>query len=166
MLTAHEIIGFMSPKLALEIIEQTHQSEKAVYRTILNTVAEVKKVRPIFLEHKPRAERNQELLSMLVKPRLELMAVTLLQTWLLKNQAPMLADFLNALAIPHQNGAVENLPETMDDAKLKPAVDLLLSKYPREHVGVYLRVFNDLNEAKWPTLAEMLDKDPRLQLGV
>jgi hypothetical protein len=165
MLTAHEILGFMSPSLALEMLEQVYQSEKPVYRAILNAVAEVKKVRPIFLEHKPRAERNQELLATLVKPRLETMAVTLLQTWLLKHQAAMLTQFLDSLGITHQNGAVDNLPETMDDAKLKPAVDGLLEKFPREHVAVYLRAFNDLNEAEWPTLAEMLDKDTRLQLG-
>jgi hypothetical protein len=93
------------------------------------------------------------------------MAVTLLQTWLLKCQAAMLTDFLNALSVTHQNGAVDDLPKTMDDTKLKAAVDLLLGKYPREYVAVYLRAFNDLNEVQWPTLAEMLDKDERLQLG-
>jgi hypothetical protein len=165
MLTAHEILGFMSPSLALEMLEQIHQSEKAVYRAIVNSVAEVKKVRPVFLEHKPRAERNQELLATLVKPRLEPMAVTLLQTWLLKNQTAMLVQFLDELGIKNQNGAVDDLPETVDDAKLKAAVDNLLAKFPREHVAVYLRAFNDLNDTQWPTLAEMLDKDARLQLG-
>jgi len=32
-------------------------------------------------------------------------------------------------------------------------------------VAVYLRAFNDLNQAKWPNLTALLDQDARLQLG-
>jgi hypothetical protein len=89
----------------------------------------------------------------------------ILQSWLLKIQTKMLTDFLDALGIPHENGTVDNLPETIEDAKLTAAVEALLAKYPHEHVAVYLRAFNDLNEANWPNLGAMLDKDARLQLG-
>ena len=165
MLTAHEIFGFMSPALALEIVDYLHADQKDIYRATIHAVAEAKKVRPVFLERKTRAERHQEMAATLAKPRLDFVALNVLQTWLLKKQSAMLADFLNALGIAHQNGTVDNLPETMADDKLKPAVEGLLAKYPREHVAVYLRAFNDLNEAKWPTLTEMLDQDARLQLG-
>ena len=53
----------------------------------------------------------------------------------------------------------------MDDAKLTAAVDKLLAKYPREAVAVYLHAFNDMNEADWPNLKALLEKDQRLQLG-
>ena len=77
----------------------------------------------------------------------------------------MLADFLNALEIKNEDGVVEDLPKSIEDAKLKAAVDALLAKYPPEAVGVYLNAFNDMNEANWANLKTLLENDSRLQLG-
>jgi len=60
---------------------------------------------------------------------------------------------------------VDDLPETMDDAKLKAAVDQVLEKYPNEVVAIYLNAFNGINETNWPSLNTMLETDDRLQLG-
>ena len=77
----------------------------------------------------------------------------------------MLVDFLDALGIPHQEGVVEDLPATMEDAKLRAAVDALLVKYPPEVVAVYLNAFNEMNQVEWANLKTMLAEDKRLQLG-
>jgi len=77
----------------------------------------------------------------------------------------MLVDFLNALGIKNEEGVVENLPESMDDVKLKSAIETLLAKYPPEAVAVYLNAFNDMNEANWANLKTILESDARLQLG-
>jgi hypothetical protein len=74
-------------------------------------------------------------------------------------------DFLDALAIKHEDGVVENLPAEMDDAKLKSAVDILLAKHSQEAVAVYLNAFNEMNEVNWANLKTMLESDVRLQLG-
>ena len=71
----------------------------------------------------------------------------------------------NALGIKNDKGVVEDLPGTMDDAKLQAAVEILLGKYPPEVVSVYLNAFNDLNGAGWPNLKALLEADTRLQLG-
>jgi len=165
MLAAHEIFGFMSPGLASEIAEQLHGADKESYRSLLGSVAEARHVRPVFLERKPRPEQYKIIVESLGKPRLEAVAVTTLQNWLMKQQTAMLTDFLDALGIKHDKGAVEELPKEMDDAKLHAAVEGLLSKYPHERVAVYLRAFNDLSKANWPNLAKTLESEPRLQLG-
>jgi hypothetical protein len=77
----------------------------------------------------------------------------------------MLVDFLDALGIPHKEGVVDDLPATMEDPKLRAAVDVLVTKYPPEVVAVYLNAFNDMNEVEWPNLKTMLEGDARLQLG-
>jgi len=84
---------------------------------------------------------------------------------LLKKHKSMLVDFLNALGIKNEEGVVENLPEGMDDVKLKSAIETLLAKYPPEAVAVYLNAFNDMNEANWANLKSILESDSRLQLG-
>lgn len=165
MLTSHEMLGFMSPSLAGEIIASAHESDKTLYRAALNAVAEARKVRPVFLERQPRAQRHTTMLACLTRPTMELVAGNLIRNWLVKKQNPMLAQFLDALEIPHKEGVVEDLPATMDDTKLRTAVDGLLAKYPPEAVAVYLMAFNEMNEANWPNLKSMLESDPRLQLG-
>lgn len=155
----------MSPSLALEIITYAYESDKQLYRGTLGAVAEARKVRPIFLERQPRAQRHTTMLATLTKPALDLVAGNLLRTWLLKKYNSMLVDFLNALGIEHKEGVVDDLPATMEDEKLKAAVEALLAKYPHEVVAVYLHAFNDMNEVNWPNLKTMLDTDARLQLG-
>jgi hypothetical protein len=165
MLTSHELLGFMSPALALEILSYAYESDKPLYRATLTAVAEARKVRPVYLERQPRTQRHATMLSTLSRPALDLYTANLIRTWLLKKHNSMLSDFLNGLQIPHKEGVVEDLPKSMDDARLKEAVDALLAKYPPEAVAVYLHAFNDMNEADWPNLKSMLESDSRLQLG-
>lgn len=165
MLTSHELIGFMSPALAQEILTYAHESDKPLYRTTLAAVAEARRLRPVFLERQPRTQQHQTMLATLSKPALEAVTANLLRTWLLKKYKGMLMDFLDALGIAHKEGVVEDLPKTMDDAKLSAAVDTLLGKYPPEVVAVYLNAFNEMNEVEWTNLKTMLENDKRLQLG-
>jgi len=165
MLTSHELLGFMSPTLALQILSDAHESDKQLYRTTLGAVAEARKVRPVFLERQPRTQQHNTMLSTLSKPSLELVTANLIRSWLLKKYKGMLVDFLDKLEIQHKDGVVDELPNAIDDAKLQPAVDLLLSKYPQEVVAVYLNLFNDMNEVEWTNLKKMLETDKRLQLG-
>jgi hypothetical protein len=53
----------------------------------------------------------------------------------------------------------------MDDAKLVPAVEGLLARFPPESVAIYLLAFSEMNEANWPNLKKLLETDQRLQLG-
>src|SRR5579884_1657918 len=138
MLTSHELIGFMSPALAEQIISYAFESDKPLYRTALNAVAEARKVRPVFLERQPRAQRHATMISVLTRPSMELVAGNLIRQWLVKKQTPMLVQFLNALGIENKDGVVDDLPKEMDDAKLQAAVDGLLAKFPQEEVAVYL----------------------------
>jgi len=165
MLTSHELIGFMTPKLAAEILEHAHSSEKELYKATLAAVAQARKVRPVFLERQPRTEQHNMMISTLTRPSMELAAAGLLRGWLLKKHTALLADFLDALGLPHNNGVVDDLPGTMDDAKLGSAVDTVLAKHPPEVVTVYLHAFYEMNESRWPNLRALLEADPRLQFA-
>lgn len=165
MLTSHELLGFMSPTLATEILNYAYASDKPLYRATLSAVAEARKLRPVFLERQPRTQRHTTMIATLSKPSLEMVTANLVRGWLLKKYNGMLCDFLDGLAIVHKEGVVEDLPETMDDAKLKSAIDTLLGKYPQEVVAVYLNAFNEMNQVEWPNLKTMLSADPRIQLG-
>jgi hypothetical protein len=165
MLTSHELIGFVSPSLANEILTFAYESDKPTYKAILAAVAQARHLRPVFLERQPREQRHVTMLATLTRPALDVTAGALIRVWLVKKHQAMLVDFLTALGIEHKDGVVDNLPSTMDDAKLRSAVDILLAKHPPEAVAVYLNAFNDMNEANWSNLKTMLESDARLQLG-
>lgn len=165
MMTCHELLGFMSPALANEILEFAHDSDKNLYKATMASVAEALKLRPVFFERKSRADRHASMLSMLTRPRFEAVAANLIRGWLVQGQSGMLADFLDALGVPHQKGVVESFPEKVDDAKLNQAVEVLLAKHTPERVVIYLNAFCSMNEVGWPNLEKMLDSDPRLQLA-
>lgn len=163
-MTSTELFAAMPPALAADVIEYNHANEKSVYRAALEAIAQVRKVRPVFLERQPRNERLAAMVASLSRPNLALAADTLLRCWLLKKHTGLLIDFLNALGIPHENGAVETLPKAVDDAALKSAVDQLLAKHPPEVVAVYLRCFNSMNVENWANLDTLLQEEPRLAL--
>lgn len=165
MLKSHELLGFMSPALAADILSFVFESDKPGYRATMAAVAEAKKVRPVFLERQPRAERHASMIAALSRPNLDAAASGLIRVWLVQKHKAMLVDYLNALGIENKEGVVDGLPESVPDEKLKAAVDLLLGKYPNETVAVYLNAFNDMNGANWPNLKTLLETDPRLQLG-
>ena len=165
MLASHELIGFISPALANEILEFAHAADKPAYKAVVAAVAQARHLRPVFLERQPRAQRHATVLATLARPNMDLMAGTLLRAWLVQKHKAMLVDFLDALGLEHKEGVVEDLPGIVDDSKLKTAVDTLLAKYPPEVVAVYLNAFNDMNQANWANLKAMLESDPRLQLG-
>src|SRR5689334_22677410 len=104
MLTSHELLGFMSPGLALEILNYTYESDRPLYRTVLAAVAEARKLRPVFLERQPRADRHTAMIQTLTRPSLDAVTGNLVRSWLLKKYKAMLCDFLDALRVKHNEG--------------------------------------------------------------
>ncbi|NBV24403.1 MAG: hypothetical protein EBS05_21095 [Proteobacteria bacterium] len=163
MLTSHELFGFMPPTLAADILEHAHTHDRDLYRATVNAIAGARKVRPVFLDKQPRKERHAGMIAYLSRPGLEAAAGTMLRGWLLKGHKSLLADFLDGVGIAHKDGVVDDLPESVDDGKLKATVDALLAKHAADVVKVYLHSFNTMNESQWKNLETILQDDTRLQ---
>ena len=161
---AYQVFGGLSPALSGEILEFAYSTDKTLYRTALDAVAQLRKVRPIYLERQPRTERHTSMATALSRPGLDLAADGLIRNWLLKKNTNMLTEFLDSLNITHDKGVVEDLPATVEETALEKAVEALLAKYPAETVAVYLHAFHEMNEGKWSNLAAHIETDPRLQL--
>ena len=165
MLTFHELMGFMSPKMANQILDDTHSNNKEVYRALVTSVAQVLKARPEFISRQPKDRRHNNFIQSLSKPNFEEHSGNLIRGWLFKEHKELLIDFLNKLEIEHEEGMVDDLPSQMEDDKLKPAVGSLLDKYDNELVAVYLTAFNASNADRWDNLDNFLAEDNRLQFG-
>lgn len=163
-MTSHELFATMPVALAHEILEFTHANDRNLFRAALDAVAQMRKLRPVFLERQPREERYRAMVSSLSRPALGGAADNLLRNWLLKKQTSVLIDFLDALGLKHEKGVIEELPKTVEDAVLTAAVETLLAKHPAGVVSVYLHSFNVMNAESWTNLDALLQKEPRLKL--
>jgi hypothetical protein len=163
MLTFHELIGFMSPKMANRILEDTQANNREVYRALVASMAQAQKMRPVFIGRQPKERRHKSFVQMLSRAGSEEHAGNLIRGWLFKEHKDVLTGFLGKLGIEHEEGMVDNLPESISDDALNAAVELLIEKYDRELVAVYLTAFNASNENRWGNLDALLAEDERLQ---
>ena len=165
MLKATDIFQRLPAPTVDGMLTHLQSADKPTYRVAIQTLAAARRLRPVFVERKPRPERHAWMQAALARPQNEQISANLLQMWLMGSQSPMLCDFLDSLGIAHdEQGGIDTLPACPDADKLRSAVDTLLAKYPADAVAVYLHSFQGMDIAGWPPLAEILDHDERLQL--
>ena len=166
MIQAHEIFQKAGPGLAATILAHFRENERNVYKTTLTTLAQMRNLRPVFVQQKSVVAQIEWMGKELAQRRGESMAEQVLQVWLMRAREAMLVKFVETLGIAHDGkGAVDDLPETLDAAVLKTAVDGLLAEFDAKEVAVYLHVFQMQKRDGWPELAAILAEDPRLALG-
>ena len=118
MLTFHELIGFMSPGMANRILDDTQANNREVYRALVASMAQAQKMRPVFIGRQPKERRHKSFVQMLSRTGSEEHAANLIRGWLFKEHKQVLTDFLGKLGIDHEDGMVDELPDSVDDAPL------------------------------------------------
>jgi hypothetical protein len=163
-MTPYEIFAQMNSAQASHIFEYLFENEKPLYKAAIDNLAKQRKLRPVFIERKPRKERFEWLKSAAGRKANDGVAAHLLQIWLVGEHSALLCDFLDALGIEHDdNGTVDSLPEAPEKEDLQKAIDGLLEKYDADTVAIYLHAFQALDdEGGWPALTGILEEDVRL----
>lgn len=159
---AHDIFRRLSDADAGEILTHLHQEDKPAYRAALEALAGRRRLRPVFLERKPRPERHAWMRTELARPTNHDLATEILQAWLLGAHRPLICQFLDALKVPHDGeGLLESLPPEPPVEDLRAAIDGLFQDHPALPVTVYLFLFPEMDIADWPELSSLLETDPR-----
>jgi hypothetical protein len=162
----YEIFSKLSPELTNEIFSYLLESEKAVYKAIIQNVASRRKLRPVFIERKPRNERHAWLHQALSMKGTDDITTQLFQIWLLGAQREMICEFLDSLGIAHDGkGVVESLPSEPPREELSEIISKLLNTHTPEVVAVYLHAFQAMDDTGWSALNDLVANDPRLALG-
>ena len=165
MLRPHEIFASMPAETAHAMFTFVFENEKPLYRATIESLATQRKLRPVFVERKPRNERFAWMQDALARKSSETVAAHLLQIWLVRAHSPLLCAFLDGLGIKHdENGTIEQLPPAPKKEVLTKVIDTLLESHARPVVAVYLHAFQALDDKGWSTLEEILAEDPRLKL--
>ena len=160
----HTLWPALPPQFANDILLAVQKGNKKLYRTALEIMAPRMGIRVPTLIEMPKAQRHATWIQILARPEMEVLSFNLLSAWLIEAQRPMLCAWLDALGIKHgENGCADSFPPQPDAAALKKGVDVLLTQFDPQIVGVYLRTFNQIDETQWPALDEILRTEPRLQ---
>jgi hypothetical protein len=166
MYKPHEIFAQMPAASAAQLLGFLFEKEKPLYKATIDSLAKQRKLRPVFVEKKPRDERFAWLKEILGKKQNEAIAAHLLQIWLVGAHRQILCDFLDTLGISHdENGTIDTLPPAPEKEKLTVAIDALFEKHDPAVVVIYLHAFQALDENGWSTLEDLLKEDDRLRLS-
>jgi hypothetical protein len=166
MLQPYEIFSRMPRETASGIFQFLHEHQKPFYKASLESLAQARKLRPVFVERKPRPEQYAWFTEQVGRKTNDAIAAHLLQVWLVGAHKNMLCDFLDGFGIAHdENGTIDTIPTPPLKADIERVVTELLGKYDRTVLSVYLHAFQALDPVGWPPLAEVLQENPALQLA-
>jgi hypothetical protein len=139
-MSPNDIFVQMPETTCAAMLAEMFENEKPLYKNLIENLAKQRKLRPIFVERKPRAERFAWIKEALGRRQNESFAANLLQIWLVSRHSAMLCDFLDRLGITHDdNGTVEQIPPQPEKAAL--------------------------DDTGWPLLNEIIAADPRIQFA-
>jgi hypothetical protein len=162
-MTANEIFQRLGTGDAAEVLEWFAGSDRDGYRKVAATLAERRKLRPVFVERKPKVERNAWIAEALGRPRNADLAIEILQVWTLGRNEAMVCAFLDGLGITHDGkGLIDEVPAEPAEDKVVAAVEALVAEHRRVDVFIYLQLFSAMDEGKWPVLRGILENHPVL----
>jgi hypothetical protein len=163
---AHEILQRLPDEAASEIFLYLHENDKPAYRACLEVLASRRKLRPVILERKIRAERHSWMRAELARKANDDAATEVLQAWLLGAHRQLICGFLDSLGITHDGrGLLDVLPPEPQRERLQEAIDRLLENHSRSAAIAYLHLFCEMDIADWPILKEIIREDSRLCLA-
>lgn len=156
----------MPESTALGLLQFLHEKEKPLYRATIENLAQQRKLRPVFVERKPRKDQYAWIREQVSRKPNQALAAHLLQIWLVAAHKQLLCDFLDGFSIAHdENGTVEVLPPSPSNEEVAKVVDGLLTKYEASLVAIYLNAFQSIDDHGWSGVAAVLAENPRLRLS-
>lgn len=161
-----EIYKEVAPSLVSEMFMYFREEDRNLYKTTLATLAANKKLRPQFVQKKSVADQITWMHNALKFKNNQDIGEHLLQVWFMKAKSDLLVAACDGLGIKHNGeGYVEgNLPEKLEDKKLKETIDTLIEKFGTPLATLYLYIFNLQTPEGWDNLAKLLETDKRLML--
>ncbi|MGJ8671955.1 hypothetical protein [Rubritalea sp.] len=164
---AYEIYQTIKPSIISDLFQWMRDEERDLYKHTIATLANDRKLRPVFVQKKSVAEQIAWVHKTLKLKSSNMIGEHLFQVYFMQGQQELLVAFCDAMEIEHDGkGSVDgDLPETLDADKLKAAVDTLVEKFDPQLISLYLRVFNLQTDNGWDSLTEILASDERLALS-
>ena len=164
---AHELYSAVDPAIITQILDWFRTNDRNVYKSAVATLADNRKLRPIFVQKKSMAEQYAWIHKTLKLKACDTIGEHLLQAYLMSGQQSLLAMFCDGMGIPHdgKGSVVGDLPKKLDPERLSTTIDRLVDVFDPKLFTVYLHCFNMQVAGGWPELNEKFESDARLTLA-
>lgn len=163
---AYEIFQEVDADTAASVFQYLRDEQREVYTMSLSTLASNRKLRPVFIQRKPAPAQIEWLVKNVKLKASDEIAEHVIQLWLMKAHQDVLIQFLDGVGIEHDGeGAAEDIPDEIDERKLKATVTKLLQDHSPGVIRVYLHVFQMQRPEGWPEIAVLIESTPELQFG-
>ena len=115
----------------------------------------------------PEETRRAYVRRTLRDKRAEDLALYVLSAALTRSHTALIAEFLDAVKLPHEGASLTTEGEIAEPSRtvIAKGVDAVLEKWPARDVSLYLHAFAAQPDVHWPLLDEKLAADPRLALA-
>ncbi|MDH4455862.1 MAG: hypothetical protein QE570_22050 [Verrucomicrobiota bacterium] len=164
-MSPNQLLQAIGPELRAQIMTYLQTEHRAAYKAVIDSLAQQRRLRPVFVLEKSRAKQADWVLEQISAKSNEEVTAQIFQIWLLKGQADMLITFLDAAEIAHDGkGEVTELPEEITDEKAEASIDALTAKFPAKQVALYLHMFQQQREGGWPSLTKAIAARAELKL--
>jgi len=164
---AHELYTAVDPAIITQILDWFRANDRNVYNSAVATLANNRKLRPVFIQKKTLTEQYTWITKTLKINACNTIGEHLLQAYLMAGQQSLLAMFCDGLGIPHdgKGSVVGDLPKKLDPERLDSTVDRLVDIFDPKLFTVYLHCFNMQIPGGWSDLNAKLESDERLKLA-
>jgi hypothetical protein len=144
----------LSPERRLKAADAFWRDENAETEQLeaITTIAQKMKFRPKTVLSLSNEKRAKYLAT--IAPISELVAARLLVAYHLEHQRAMMASFLDALGIAHDNGLIADDVKAPEPAALHAAAKTIAASYPAEDVALYLSTLRWQDPDTWGALAD------------
>jgi hypothetical protein len=145
----------MSPERRLQAAEAFWRDDDGVneHAEAIAAIAQKIKFRPKSVIALPVDRKAKYLIGL---PAIsELVAARLLVAYHIAHQRPMMAAFLDALGIAHEDGLISDEQVKYPPEKLKDAVAAIAASFPADDVALYLSTLTWQDAEVWGSLAEL-----------
>jgi hypothetical protein len=164
---AYEIYSAVDPSVVNQMLDWFRSNDRNVYKSAVASLAEKRKLRPVFIEKKPMTEQYAWIHKTLKISACNTIGEHLMQAYLMAGQQSLLAMFCDGMGIQHdgKGSVVGELPEALDAKRLDSTIDRLIEVFDPKILTLYLRCFNLQAPNGWTELSEKLNSDSRLVLA-
>ena len=138
-------------RVALAFWKDEEAADDQIQAALL--IAQQKKFRPKTVVALDDDRKARHLASIAALP--ETLAARALVVYHLAEQRPMMAAFLDALGIAHENGLIKDDGAKPEASKIGPAASQIAKQFPAEDVRLYLNTLLCQDPETWGALSDL-----------
>jgi hypothetical protein len=158
---SYQVFATMSPERATAITQALKKEAPGMFAQALAAAAAALKARPIYLARQPIEKQATSIRRALARVAATGVAEELLAVYFLECRKDLLVEWLDSLAIPHEDGSLsEDAPTAPSQAKLAKAVKDFLAADDDDDRGLLLAAFAAQSSVDWPDLEALIGGGP------